>query len=633
MKSEESTGKKTGNSDKEMASGLERTYPSQPERYEDVIDGREADHEKQLQRAQRDAATRASQAVKEHLAYRLGLQLVRAFRNPLRLLALPYSLTREWLSFRRSAGKLTQKYAISNKRTMGVMRQQTPLSLDMIRDLESDSLIELSEKELLDALAAAKQGGEPELEARLAAARWRKTGTEEAAYVLRQKKGRLVELSPGWFPTLPRQSTRNASPHKILHIFRTVYPLESNQNAVRNRSIIRQQKAIGLDPVISVTPTGMADDPIIDRAGRDGVFARQIDGIETWFCHFQHMPRQAIPRDTLLTFDAKILAHICAQVKPSIVHAASDFPDAGNALTGLAVSKSHGIPFVYDARWFRGHESAYLSGQEHETPTAKLRARQEITCLAEADAVVAVSNAMAADLERSGIAANKITVVPDGIDERFLETVSEKTTKTFKNRWRLNSQKVIACISDFSKRESLGNLIEAFALLRQHRPEAHLLLIGDGPGRKDLEQHVSKLGLGGAAIFTGSIENEELRAAYSSVDLFVVPELPGYASGFVMPITPMEAMAMQCPLVIADYPESRELIGDQERGLLFKAGDAESLRSAFETVFQDAAATAHRSAQARRWVEQCCRWPANARLYESIYARAREEHRNAVAPK
>jgi len=76
----------------------------------------------------------------------------------------------------------------------------------------------------------------------------------------------------------------------------------------------------------------------------------------------------------------------------------------------------------------------------------------------------------------------------------------------------------------------------------------------------------------------------------------------------------------------------RELIGDEERGLFFKAGDAESLHGVMEQIIQDPVAASRRAEQARQWVKQRRRWPANAALYEDIYATAREHHEQAARP-
>lgn len=635
MTIEKSSKPKAANSEEEMSAGVEQALLSRLQNYEDTVGQLTANHEKQLRKAkrsQRDAVAQSTRAVKDQLAYRFGLALVRAFKNPLRLFALPYSLTREWIAFRRGSKEPKSKTATPNTEEASSAQPPPAVSLDMARELKVETLIQLTDERLLALTVEATRAGEPQLAVRLAAARWFSSGSDSAAYALRLERGRLIELSPDWLPPLSKQPTVAADPNKILHIFKTIYPVEPSGGAGRNRSIAIHQKEMGLEPIVSVAPARLPDELVIERAGRDGLFTLDNDGIETWLCHFQNMPRQKIPRDTLLTFDTKLLAHICTRVNPSIVHAASGFRGFDNALKGMALSKSRGIPFVYEVRSFHEHTWARLFEGILDTPLTQLRAAQENRCMAEADAVVTISDSMANELIGRGVPADKVSVVPNSVDERFLEPTLDSATQSFKDRWKLNGHRVIGYISNISRREGHYILCDAFARLHDRHSDTRLLIVGDGPVREELEQHVLELGIGGAVIFTGTIDHEEILAAYGSIDIFVVPRLPDYASDYVTPMKPVEAMAMKCPLVMSDRPVFHELIGDEERGLFFKTGDTESLHGVMEQIIRYPIAASRRAEQARQWVEQKRRWPANVKLYEGIYAAAREHHKQATRP-
>ncbi|RED16180.1 glycosyltransferase family 4 protein [Parasphingopyxis lamellibrachiae] len=633
MTMEKSSNPKAANGDEETPADVVRALLSQLQIYEDTVGELEAAHEEQLRkatRAQGDAVAQSTRAVENQLAYRFGLQLVRAFKNPLRMFVLPYTLAREWIAYRRHRIELKSEPTEPSIGEANSERPQTAFSLDIARNLDVEKLAQLNEKRLLTLTTEATQIGDLRLAVKLAATRWFKTGTDGAAHALRRKRGQLIELAPDWLPPLPKQPSVEADPHKIFHIFKTIYPLDLNGHAVRNRSIATHQKEMGLEPIISVAPTRISDELAIDRATRDGIFTVDNDGVETWFCHFQNMPRKKIPRDTLLTFDTKLLAHICARVNPSIIHAASGFRGFDNALKGIALSKSRGIPFVYEVRSFHEHKWTDFFEGILNAPHTQLRAAQENRCMAEADAIVTISDAMAEDLVGFGVPAGKISIIPNSVDERFLKTASNSVTQEFKERWKLDGHQVIGCISNISKREGHQILCDAFARLHARHSETRLLIVGDGPVRTELEQHVSELRLGGSVIFTGTIDYEEVLAAYSSIDIFVDPRIPDCTSDYVSPMTAIEAMAMRAPVIMSDHPVFRELIGAEERGLFFKTGDSESLHGVMEQILQDPIAASRRAEQARRWVEQQRRWSTNVKLYNDVYAAAREHHEQAA---
>lgn len=590
-------------------------------------------HERIVAKERRDAIAETTRAGQNQLSHRFGKQLLRALKNPLFLILLPVNLVREWIAFRNTSRSPKVATSVDASRPKEAKKTREPISDELVRKLPVDGLAELTDRRLSRHIREANQNGDPEWAARLAAARWLKYREPGAAFALRRKRGQLVELDTSWLPPLRSKRLADVKEDTVFHIFKTLYPLESSGGAVRNWSVVTHQRAIGLRPIAAVTPGRLTHDITEQYGGKDGLFATQNGGVEVWYCQLANIERAKIPRDTLLTFDTHLLARIADQTQPSLIHATSGFQGYDNALKGIALAKSRNLPFVYEVRSFHEHTWRNMIEGILELPMTKLRAEQENRCMAEADAVVTISEAMAKELETRGIDRDRLFIVPNSIDEHFLAVPDPKAVASFRDRWHLTDYCVIGYISNISQREGHDVLCRGFAEINAQRPETRLLIVGDGPQKVELERLVDELGIADAVIFTGTVDHAKIVEAYAAIDVFVIPRLQDYASDFVTPMKPIEAMAIGCSLVMSDRPVSREILGDEERGLFFNTGDAADLARVVESIFTDQLSAKTRAQRARKWVEDHRRWPDNVRQYKEIYAAARARHqRRKTAP-
>lgn len=584
-------------------------------------------HEKGRVKATAGEIEAARQGVMNQLAYRFGKELQKALRNPLRFVLLPVSLVRQWRDFRKS------KTSMSLAEQDGSQRPEpepAPVSEmithDVARDMSVDALSGLEAKKLRSLLRDFTRFGEVDVQVRLAEALQLRENSVHTGIALRLKRGQLAELDTDWLPLLPDRPLGDTDPKCILHLFKTIYPLESTGGAVRNRSIVQHQREMGLRPVVAVSPARLPDEIAAANDGRDGRFRVVRDGVPIHFCHLSTLERKRIPHDVMVTFEAHLLDGICARERVSLIHAASGFRGYENALKGLALARSHDLPFIYEVRSFHEHTwTAHFDGIE-DTEMTQRRMAQENRCMAAADAVVTISDAMVEQLVQRGIERERIFIVPNSVDQRFLEEVDPNAVEQFRRDYQLGTKTVIGYVSNISRREGHPVLCEAMARLVADRSDLHLLIVGDGGYREDIEKLVQQLDIAGAVTFTGQIDHERIAAAYAAIDLFVVPRFPDYAADHVTPMKPIEAMAMRRPIIMSDRPVARELLGDEERGLYFKTGNADDLADVIRGAMADPDGCAQRVANARQWVEDKRRWERNIKLYDAVYASARARH-------
>lgn len=134
------------------------------------------------------------------------------------------------------------------------------------------------------------------------------------------------------------------------------------------------------------------------------------------------------------------------------------------------------------------------------------------------------------------------------------------------------------------ERKNLPRLIEAFARLPTGlRSTYQLAFVGKMPADhvERLRVQAATLGLAGAVVFTGYVEDQELVRLYNSCALFVFPSLH---EGLGLP--PMEAMACGAPVIVADVTSLPEVVGNEEA--LFDPHSVETIARKLEQALSDA---------------------------------------------
>jgi len=153
-------------------------------------------------------------------------------------------------------------------------------------------------------------------------------------------------------------------------------------------------------------------------------------------------------------------------------------------------------------------------------------------------------------------------------------------------------------------------LVAAFAQLARRLP-AHLLIVGDGPERPLLQDHIRSLGLEQRVTITGWVPHHRLPGLIARMDVAVAP-YPADAGHYFSPLKLYEYLAMGRPIVASRLGQSADLLGPTEAGLLVAPGDSLALAAALERVATDRQLAQTLSARAAALGRQHD-WQANAR--------------------
>lgn len=129
-------------------------------------------------------------------------------------------------------------------------------------------------------------------------------------------------------------------------------------------------------------------------------------------------------------------------------------------------------------------------------------------------------------------------------------------------------------------------LICVFANLIQVYPNARLVIAGKGNMKERLQQQVSQIGLEDKVVFTGMVPDQDLPALYSYAHVFSLVSDRGKGRGEGIPLTPLEAMACQVPIVVGNHDGSQEAIL-HNNGLVIDPFNQSEHQKYFETLISN----------------------------------------------
>ncbi len=176
-----------------------------------------------------------------------------------------------------------------------------------------------------------------------------------------------------------------------------------------------------------------------------------------------------------------------------------------------------------------------------------------------------------------------IEVIHNGIDvEKFARLALQNSSIRFQIKKELGLEQgpVVGIIARLSEVKGHTYLIQAMRLVREHIPDAQLLIGGEGKLEKELRAEGSCLGLEKNIFFFPN--TADTRKLLSAMDVFVLPSLH---EGLGLAL--MEAMAAGVAVVGSDIGGIKSLIQHRHSGLLVAPGDAQGLAEAIVELLKD----------------------------------------------
>ena len=468
---------------------------------------------------------------------------------------------------------------------------------------------------LQQAALTTTKAGEPRT--RLAVLRrWTEAdGRPLVATLVREQEGRLREFEPGWWPGDLAPTPVLPVPGRVLHVLKASLPHRTSGYAVRSFYLLRERRRAGED-VLAVTPLGFPDEPAPP--------VEDVGGVPHLRLARPDAPEREAPDERLDAF-ARRLLDVVVEHRPAVLHAHSGHRGYELALAALAVGRATGIPVVYEVRGL--FEAVWTADVDRATRSElyRLRREAETRVLAEADAVVTLSDSMREDIVQrpptpDGLAPDPATVmvVPNGVDAAAI--APREPRADLRARLGLGDGLVVGYVSNLDHpREGQETLVEAVAVLRRRGLAVSGLVVGGGERQETLERLAVERGVAEHVVLTGQVPHDDVGDYYALLDVFVVPRIDERAARLVTPLKPYEAMSMGLPVVVSALPALLEIVGEGERGATFPPGDAEALADVLEGLLADPGRRSSMARAARTWVREQRTWEAIATRYDRVY--------------
>ncbi len=207
-------------------------------------------------------------------------------------------------------------------------------------------------------------------------------------------------------------------------------------------------------------------------------------------------------------------------------------------------------------------------------PAAGRRRRRVAQALAEADAVVAVSEALADGVRQLGVPEADVHVLYNGVDRQTFCPGSR--SRACAALGMDEDGRRILYVGNLKASKGCLDLLDALPALLASEPETRLVMVGDGPDRAAIKRRIAALGLDAVVSLPGAVAHRQLPDWFRASDLLC---LPSHAEG--VPNVVLEAMASGLPVVATRVGGIPEVLPDYA-GLLVPAGDCAALGSALQ---------------------------------------------------
>jgi phosphatidylinositol alpha-1,6-mannosyltransferase len=184
----------------------------------------------------------------------------------------------------------------------------------------------------------------------------------------------------------------------------------------------------------------------------------------------------------------------------------------------------------------------------------------------------------------------------------------------------LNDKKVIISVGRLVHRKGQDKLIEAMPDILKNIPNAHLLLVGEGPYENHLNKLVNKLSLKDQVTFTGRITYENLPTYLSAADLFVMPSRSRFFGLEVegLGIVYLEASACGIPVIAGNSGGAPDAVLEGVTGLCVDGTNVAAIASAVIEMCSDAERASTMGAAGRNWIVDQWSWDIWSKEFNAL---------------
>lgn len=284
------------------------------------------------------------------------------------------------------------------------------------------------------------------------------------------------------------------------------------------------------------------------------------------------------------------------------------------ATAGGEVARELGVPHLLEVNAPLADEQARYRGLRL---TGAVRATER-AILGRATQVIVVSRALAAWAIGLGVTPGRVHVLGNAVDPDRLGG-QEPAGKRLRAELGLEGRPVLGFVGTLKPWHDAVSLVRAVGALRRNGQDLVLLVVGDGPQRRELEELATAEGLARGAHFTGAVTHDRIPAHLAAMDVAAVP----YAADdglYFSPLKLFEYQAAALPVVAARAGEIEHCVRRGETGELYEPGDLAGLVNGLSRLLGDTKAARRLGEAGRRHVLAEHTWAGNARSVVGLVA-------------
>ncbi|MFH1428161.1 MAG: glycosyltransferase family 4 protein [Candidatus Margulisiibacteriota bacterium] len=306
------------------------------------------------------------------------------------------------------------------------------------------------------------------------------------------------------------------------------------------------------------------------------IFAPKMKGIhkiENVF-YFRSIPYAFHPENRLAWPGSRQLFKF-SSLNIDVIHSQTPFSMGELA---LALGRLFKIPVVHTYHTF-------FSAYAHYVPFAPKNWTEKVAELASrrycnACKLVIVPSAVIEKVLLKYKVKTPIEKIPSGVD---VYDYIDKDFHLVRKKYHIkDDEKLLLFVGRLGKEKNIDFLIDAFINILQSYPSVKLMIVGDGPERKNLEARVKKDGIRDRVVFAGYLDKKNVFCCYQAADLFVFSSKTE-TQGLVL----AEAMSVGLPVVAVNAMGVSDILENNEGGILTQESIDEFSGSILELLNDD----------------------------------------------
>lgn len=252
---------------------------------------------------------------------------------------------------------------------------------------------------------------------------------------------------------------------------------------------------------------------------------------------------------------------------PDLIHIHTEF---GVGLFGLFISKILKKPLVYTLHTMYDEYIHYIAPGSLN-PIFKKTAHKYTKFLAKSSTVIIGPSKKVEDYFKSCGMKKEVTIVPNCVElDRFnYYEIDKQKAQDLRKKYNLSQDQTVLCFCGrIAVEKDIHILLDFWKAKVSAEDNLKLVIIGDGPYKKVLEEKVSKLGLLKDVIFVGNVPRDDIPPYYAMCDLFITASLSEINS-----ISMLESMALGIPVVHKLDKLNKGQVIDGVNGYIFEDAD------------------------------------------------------------